>query len=156
MALTSSVRNSLGPSVEALLRAVQVMQNFDMEGAKKPAIFVEGPYKEKTDMKNATMAFYDLRATPLDAVPGVDAAVGILRKNLIQAVASCGQDLDASKRSVQVYFGEISKIEAAMKGNADFAELVQKATKDKNDCKQCVEGKVSFGCGFHGVVLGPV
>ena len=144
LALTSSVRNSLGPSVECMLRAMQSMQNFDVEGEGKPPMFVEGPYQEKTTMKNATMAFHDLRVAPLDAVPGIDAALGILRKNLIETVNLCGQSLDEAKRSVQVYFGQISKVEAAMRGGSDFIEPVRNATKNPDDAAKSVQGKVSF------------
>ena len=152
LALTTSVRASLGAEVESILRSASVLQDFELEDDRKPAIFVPGAYTETKVMKEATMAFYDLRASDvasLSGLPNAQPAVKALRDNLMATMAAIAEGIDTSKTKAQLYYAEASRIQEAMKAGEDFESMIQplikKATETEEKCKDAVTGEVGIG-----------
>ena len=139
--LSSSVRASLGKSVESIIRTLQVLQTYELEEERRPAIFLEGAYAETTCMKDGIMAFHDLRTAPLENIPSLAPALQILRGNVISTIDRTAQLLDDSKKEVQVFWGDASRVQDAMKSGGDLDQLVKKVTADPNTVKKCVEGE---------------
>ena len=141
--LSSSVRASLGKSVESMIRTVQVLNAYHLEEERRPAIFLEGAYTETTVMKDGILAFHDVCSAVLENLPSMDPALKILRGNVIATIARTAQLLDDSKKGVQLFYGDASKIQDAMKAGDEIEELVKKTANPKT-VEKCIEGEEIF------------
>lgn len=142
--LSSSVRASLGKSVESMIRTVQVLNAYHLEEERRPAIFLEGAYTETTVMKDGILAFHDVCSAVLENLPSMDPALKILRGNVIATIARTAQLLDDSKKGVQLFYGDASKIQDAMKAGDEIEELVKKTANPKT-VEKCIEGLKILG-----------
>ena len=143
MSLPASTRSAMGPKVEAVLRASAVVNTFDQQGDEKSGIFMEGATYtgDKGAMKEATMAFLDLKSGAAKDLPKAEDVLKTLRGNLIGTIKDCREQLDQSKSAVQVFYSQASRVQEAMKAGADFEGLIRDVTKDPKACGACVEGK---------------
>ena len=155
--LSTSARSGLGSSVEGMLRAAQILRDFESPEDKKPSMFYDVPWLERSILKSGVQAFHDLRSSPLDHVPQIEGALKVLRQNLMGTFVETTGRLDKMRRDLQVFYGTAYAAQKALVGGTSNSDMkaVLMADENKATCESAVKGTRGLVMFYHLLKLVP-
>lgn len=146
LSLSSSVRSSLGPEVERILRVVLLISQSELPPEEQPPMFAQKAWVDKETLKFGALCYVDLLS--VRDVTGLDAAREALKKNVLQTIYNTAESLDARKKDVQLAFAKITAVNKAFMSEDGQDTYVKLMREDDAVNDEWMQSNVKGGWGL--------